>query len=211
MRAYRIIPTTILLLAALPVALLFTSASAQETGASLTVELQEYQGSGVSGNAVLTETDSGGVHVSMTLTGQELAGNHPTHIHTGTCDNFDPNPLYPLQTFDLSPVNDQGVSETDVAEVSLETLRTGDYVILVHQSAEELTHYLVCGEISGGTLGTASVATQPDQATAMHQMPSAGVGTATSTDWLISPLALTLLALAALSMVIAGTLRISRR
>ncbi len=134
------------------VALPFGAVTAAEDGTSISVELQEFEDSGISGTAILTATAEGGTQVSMELQGAELDGDHPTHIHTGTCDDFDPDPLYPLETVELSSVNREGISETTVEDVSLDSLREGDYVILVHQSLEELTNYLVCGEISGGTL-----------------------------------------------------------
>ncbi len=133
------------------VALPFGAATAQEERTSISVELQEFEDSGISGTAILTATAEGGTQVSMELQGAELDGDHPTHIHTGTCDDFDPDPLYPLETVELSSVNQEGISETTVEDVSLDSLREGDYVILVHQSLEELTNYLVCGEISSGT------------------------------------------------------------
>jgi len=133
------------------------SASAQDTAdGAVTVELIEVDGSGVSGVAILTpEGDQ--IQVDMTLEGPGLVGNHPTHIHTGTCTNFDPNPLYPLETVLLEPVSAEGRSVSTV-DVPLEQLQRGDYVILVHLSPEALTTYLVCGEIpeagAGGETAT---------------------------------------------------------
>ena len=154
------------LIAAL-VAMPFATVTAQEEGTRITVELQEFEDSGISGTATLTATDDGGTQVSMELQGEELDGDHPTHIHTGTCDDFDPDPLYPLETVELSAVSQEGISETTVEDVLLGapvavrgSLRAGDYVILVHQSPEELTNYLVCGEISSGTLEEADAAEQ---------------------------------------------------
>ena len=149
----------VVLFAAL-VSLPFGAVSAQEEGTRITVELQEFEDSGISGSASLTATDDGGTQVSMQLQGGELDGDHPTHIHTGTCDDFDPDPLYPLETVELSEVNREGLSETTVEDVSLDSLREGDFVILVHQSMEKLTDYLVCGEISSGTVEEAAAAAQ---------------------------------------------------
>lgn len=128
------------------VALMGSVAAAQESGARITVDLKEYQGSGVTGTAVLIAQGSA-VSISMRLTGAAVTGGHPTHIHTGTCENFDPNPLVPLVTFVLDPVDNAGVSETVEEDLSLDDLMADDYVILVHESPENLTHYLVCGEI----------------------------------------------------------------
>jgi hypothetical protein len=114
-------------------------------GESVTIDLNEVERSGIMGTATLTADDDQ-TAVDMRLEG-DVQGNHPTHIHTGTCSNFDPNPLYPLETVVLEPVDDSGVSESTV-DVSLEELVSGDYVILVHFSPEKLTDYLVCGEIA---------------------------------------------------------------
>jgi hypothetical protein len=81
------------------------------------------------------------------LSAPGITGDHPTHIHTGTGDDVDPNPLYPLTTVILDPADDLGLSTTDVDDVSLDELLAEDFVILVHQSQDELTTYLVCGEI----------------------------------------------------------------
>jgi hypothetical protein len=186
------------------------SVAAQESGMSVTVELQEYDGSGISGTAYLTETSDGGTHVSMVLVGGELDGNHPTHIHTGTCDNFDPNPLYPLETVNLNPVSQDGTSESTVADVDLAALHEGDYVILVHQSPEELTNYLVCGEISAGTTGTAEL-TAPGSTPTMHHVPVTGDGYGMSNESSGSDFVLLFSALAIVSAMAFGAIRITRR
>lgn len=89
---------------------------------------------------------------------------HPAHIHTGTCEDLDPNPAQPLN--DIVPyANDedsdmdnspQGVltapimlrSETDV-EMSLEDLLAEPHAINVHQSTEQIENYVACGNIGG--------------------------------------------------------------
>jgi hypothetical protein len=172
----RILGIVSILVLAIVSALPLSATYAQETETSISVELQEYKDSGISGTAILSELAAGGIHVSMVLVGAELDGQHPTHIHTGTCSNFDPNPLYPLETVNLSPVNKEGISESDVADADLKTLREGEYVILVHQAHDDLTNYLVCGEISKGVV--------VDPRTA-QKFPVSGVGFGleeTSTD-----------------------------
>ncbi len=119
----------------------------QASTIDLTIDLNEYQGSGVTGWATLTPTIDG-VRLTMAVEGTAVTGNHPSHIHTGTCDNFDPNPTYPLTTFILDPLTDDGSSKTVLADISLQKMLADDYVILVHKSMEELTTYFICGEIS---------------------------------------------------------------
>lgn len=127
-------------------------ASAQ-TVSQITIPLNEYQGSGVSGMASLSAVGNY-VQVSMRLNGAPIVGEHPAHIHTGTCENFDPNPIFPLTTVDLGWVDGEGGSRSLVMDVSLRDLVGDDYVILVHKSAEELTNYFVCGDISSTPLAT---------------------------------------------------------
>lgn len=178
MTSRRLFTSMSLLLFTVMAAMPFGVGVAQESGQSITVQLQEFEDSGVTGTAILSDNPDGGIHVSMVLTGEDLAGNHPTHIHTGTCQDFNPNPLYPLETVNLSPVDQEGISESDVADTSLESLREGEYVILVHQSPEELTNYLVCGEIANGTAGDAVTPAAGGTTTTgtAHHMPVAGIG-----------------------------------
>ncbi len=76
-------------------------------GDTLVIDLEELNDSGVSGTATLTDNGDGTTTVSIEVSG--AAGGHPAHIHNGTCDDLDPNPLYPLTT-----VDENGTSETDV-------------------------------------------------------------------------------------------------
>ncbi len=146
-----------------------TDVRAQDDANELTIALKEYQGSGVSGWATLTPTKDG-LRVTMAVEGKAVTGNHPSHIHTGTCKDFDPNPLYPLTTVILDPLTDDGESQTAVDEVTLDELLDDDYVILIHKSAEELTEYFVCGDIK-----ESNAVTGPKTAGSMAA-PSTGVG-----------------------------------
>ena len=130
----------------------------------------------------------------MKLSGEQLTGNHPTHIHTGTCADFDPNPTYPLTTVILDDVSDAGISETTVENVRLRDLLASDYVILVHKSAEELTNYFVCGDIkadggTGGSLSDAAAVVEgtpsaDQRSTSVNKAPQAGVGSVpTGLSW----------------------------
>jgi len=140
-----------------------TLAAAQGDPEDLTIALNEYEDSGVSGWAALT-LDGDGVRVAMAIEGDPVTSDHPTHIHTGTCADFDPNPTYPLTTFVLDPLSSDSTSKTTVDDVSLDELLADDYVIVAHKSARELTTYFVCGDIKQSnaftgprTAGSASV------------------------------------------------------
>lgn len=127
-----------------------TPTSAQMVS-QITIPLNEYAESGVSGISSLSAVGNY-VQVSMSLNGSQVTGDHPTHIHTGTCEDFDPNPIFPLTTVVLGHVDGEGSSRSLVRDISLRELLAGKYVIVVHKSAEELTNYFVCGDISGEAL-----------------------------------------------------------
>ncbi len=79
-------------------------------------------------------------------------------------------------------------------------------MILVHRSPEALTDYLVCGEIGGGTVGTAPLAAPGDQSPADH-MPDAGVGSAVEKQISGMNMALLFFALACISAMAAVVIR----
>src|SRR5688500_1131635 len=150
--------------------------AAAECDDSLTIALNEFEDSGVSGWATLTRVE-GDVRVEMAVEGGAVTGSHPTHIHTGTCDDFDPNPTYPLTTVILDPLSADGVSETTVDDVTFDELFTNDYVILIHKSAEELTTYFVCGDLKRSNAIPAPKAGSAGTV----ETPATGVGAALGT------------------------------
>ena len=93
---------------------------------------------------------------------------HPAHIHLGTCDELDPNPVAPLT--DVAPrgfsaedgefseeVEDArgalNVAPVEVSESTAEigfdeVLETG-HAINVHESGTNVQNYIACGDIGG--------------------------------------------------------------
>lgn len=116
-----------------------TAEPAAEEG--VTVELDELNDSGVSGTATLTEVGENQTKVVIDVTG--ATGDHPAHIHTGTCDDLNPNPLFPLNNVDAD-----GKSETTV-DVGLAELTGGGFAINLHKSQQEIGVYVACGNIGG--------------------------------------------------------------
>src|SRR5829696_10073462 len=114
------------------------------------VTFTELNDSGLSGTAELTARGQR-TKVSMRIDG--AVGEHPTHIHTGTCDNLDPNPKYPLNNVELNTTELVGTSDT-VVDVPLDELLSPPHLILIHKSAEELNTYYACGNIVADTAGT---------------------------------------------------------
>jgi hypothetical protein len=105
---------------------------------SLTIDLDEVDGSGVSGTAVLTEED-GQTTVEIELEGAPEGGVHPVHIHAGTCDDLG-DVVFPLNDIE------EGVSESTV-DASIDDILAAEHAINVHLSADEMNVYVACGEI----------------------------------------------------------------
>jgi Domain of unknown function (DUF4331) len=105
----------------------------------VTVTLHELNGSGMSGTATLTAVGDKQTRVVITATG--ATGDHSAHIHAGTCDNLNPNPLFPLNNVDKN-----GTSDTTI-DVSLTQLMGGGFAINGHKSAQEIGVYVMCGNI----------------------------------------------------------------
>lgn len=155
------------------------TSEAETAETSVTIDLTELNDSGISGTATLTDNGDGTTTVEIDVTG--AAGDHPAHIHEGTCDDLVPNPLYPLTNVDAD-----GLSSTDV-EVSLEDLLAAPYAINLHLSADNVATYVACGNITaavGGETDTTDDDTTEDDTTGDDDgvggettTPSTGVGT----------------------------------
>jgi len=111
------------------------------------VTFTELNDSGLSGTAELTARGKR-TEVSMRIDG--AVGEQPTHIHSGTCDDLDPNPKYPLNNVELNTTELVGTSDT-VVDVPLDELLSTPHLILIHKSAEELDVYYACGDIVADT------------------------------------------------------------
>lgn len=106
----------------------------------VTIEFEELNDSGVTGEATLYEAgDLTLVEVELEDTGE----NHPAHIHLGTCEDIEPESAY-----DLDNVTEEGSSVT-LVDISLGELLDGDYVIDLHISPNELGTLIVCADIEG--------------------------------------------------------------
>jgi Domain of unknown function (DUF4331) len=106
---------------------------------SITVPLNELSDSGMSGEATLTETDDG-TQVSLMVDG--ATGGHPVHIHFGTCA------VLGEVAAALTDIDAMGMSETTV-DLTIDELLGSQYAINAHESAENITEYVACGDITG--------------------------------------------------------------
>lgn len=105
-------------------------------------DLTQLNDSGVNGSVTLTDAgpEQTSVEVVLDSQGAETAP-HPAHIHEGTCENFNQEPLIPLNDIDQD-----GTSET-IVDRSVRGLLEGDLVVNVHESAENIENVIACGTI----------------------------------------------------------------
>jgi hypothetical protein len=103
---------------------------------TVVVPLAALNGSGESGTATLRAQGA------QTLVTIELANGgtekQPAHFHVGTCDTYQPRPLYPLKDV----VN--GASTTTL-DVPIDKLVAGDLIINVHKSYSDIATQAACG------------------------------------------------------------------
>ncbi|MDQ5822677.1 MAG: CHRD domain-containing protein [Chloroflexota bacterium] len=123
------------------------SALAQTDYETTVHALNEQNNSGQSGTVTFSLAEDGtSVRVEINISGGSEVPQ-PAHIHTGTCDNLDPKPFYPLN----SVVNGRSVTvitEADIANLDYDLYN--QFSVNVHKSAAEAAVYVSCGEIVPG-------------------------------------------------------------
>ena len=145
-RAYARIAAIAALLALMIGGLISAPVFAQD---ALTIDLDEQNGSGVSGTATLTP-DGDTTTIRLELEGP--VGDNPVNIMSGTCVDFDALPV-----FELSAVDSNGVSESTI-DVNIDELTGSAHVINVHASASNLGTIFACGAIEEASTSTTSSA-----------------------------------------------------
>ena len=108
----------------------------------------ELNDSGIDGVASLV---ADGDQTIVSIRADGALGDHPTHIHQGSCADLDPNPQYPLTNVQLPPTGMTGTSDTEV-DVPLQELLDTPHLILIHKSKADIGTYLACGDIVAGAL-----------------------------------------------------------
>ncbi len=97
--------------------------------------------SGESGSITLFKRGEKTTLVVVNVVDEPAGRSQPAHLHRGhACDTLDPKPA-----FGLAPVVN-GVSRT-LVKVPESRLLSGNYVVNVHSSAQNMTRYVSCGEL----------------------------------------------------------------
>jgi LPXTG-motif cell wall-anchored protein len=146
------------------------SAAAQQS--PVTVQLAAQNGSGITGTVTLTDIGNSQTRVVVNVT--PTTGDHPAHIHMGSCANLDPTPEFPLN-------NVQNGTSTTVVAQPLATIMRSQRAVNLHMSATDLATYVACGDIPvvgsqppSGATTTAPAAGARPAATAPVQLPRTG-------------------------------------
>ena len=117
---------------------------ATEEAADLTLPLQALNESGVSGEVDFIDNGDGTSEVVITITESELPGPHPAHIHVDAGECLEAGDI----VVNLNAVTD-GSSES-IVPFSIDQLQSsegGPYVIVLHESVENIANYIACAEI----------------------------------------------------------------
>lgn len=98
-------------------------------------------------------------------------GSHPAHIHNGTCATLG-DVVAPLGNVSAEALNDGTptamdmvgsgnaipvLSSVTIVDMALADILAGDHAINVHESAENISNYIACGDIGGAMLGETSL------------------------------------------------------
>ncbi len=142
-------------------------AMAQDT--EIIIPINEIEGSGVSGDATLTDNGDGTTTIDVLVDGAgDPEGGHPIHLHSGTCDTLGD------VVVGLEPVGPDGSSVTDVP-VPLSTIQDpeiGPHSINIHLSNDQIEVYVACGDIPVTEMGVGGEAASTETTTT----PATGIG-----------------------------------
>ena len=107
-----------------------------DNGQTAVVTLNALNGSGENGTATLRAQGSKTVVVIKLANGSGI--EQPAHFHVGTCDKYQPRPLYALEDV----VNGQS---TTTLNVPIDKLTGGDLIVNVHKSYADIATQAACG------------------------------------------------------------------
>jgi len=114
--------------------------SPEDPGVGTKLGMQQVNNSGQVGTVTLFKRGERTLLV-INLSSEALGRHEPAHIHRGkSCDRLNPQPA-----FGLAPVVN-GTSRT-IVQYPIDRLLSGNYVVNVHASDNQLAHYVSCGHL----------------------------------------------------------------
>jgi hypothetical protein len=122
--------------ALIALALVATLSARADSSGNIVIKMEGTNGSGESGTATLKPNGNKTVVIIKLAGGSSV--EQPAHFHTGTCDHYEPRPLYGLNDV----VN--GASTTTVNQ-PIDKLTAGNLIINVHKSYDDIATQTSCG------------------------------------------------------------------
>jgi hypothetical protein len=103
--------------------------------------------------AVLTPINSSETELSLFVGGVPDSTLVPAHLYTyiysGSCAKHDPKPAYSLNRVVTDNFNEtEGIHLDKTVPVSYDTLRSGQYALVVRDSPADGNHEIFCGQIT---------------------------------------------------------------
>jgi hypothetical protein len=119
----------------------FCQIDPDDTGAGTKLGMAEQNNSGETGTVTLFRRGTGSTLVILDIHSEPPGRQQPAHIHRGhDCSSIDPKPAY-----GLAPVIN-GISKT-LVHAPEGKLLSGNYVVNVHASTQQIGIYVSCGEL----------------------------------------------------------------
>ncbi len=127
-----------------------TTAPAPGAGAGMgsTIAMQPVGGSGISGEATLTENGQQ-TQVMVRIMGSTDNSTHQGHIHQGTCASPG-SVVVPLQP--ITTDGQGGGTSTSTVDVPIHTAANGQHIVVYHETGGTPGAPVVCGEIPAHTM-----------------------------------------------------------
>jgi len=112
-----------------------------DSGSGTQLGMAQQNNSGEAGTVTLFRRGDRSTLVILNVSSEPPGRQQPAHVHRGhECSSIDPKPAYALAPL----VN--GISKT-LVQASEDKLLSGNYVVNVHASAQNIAHYVSCGEL----------------------------------------------------------------
>ncbi len=116
-----------------------------------TATLASMAGTNVTGTAsVMAGSSAGTTSTEITISGAPPNGEHPWHIHSGTCATG--GPVVGPAT-DYTPIKaDASGNGTSTGTVNIATPASGDFHVNVHMSPSDMKTIVACGDLRMGAM-----------------------------------------------------------
>lgn len=160
--------TRVGVLGALIAALAISGIAQTSAQTEVIVPIEELNGSGVSGDATLTDNGDGTTTIDVAVDG--ASGGHPIHLHSGTCAELG-DVVVALTDVDATG---SSITTVDIPLATIQDPAVGPHAINIHLSADEIGTYVACGDVP--MTEAAATGGESTAASTTTTTPATGVG-----------------------------------